>query len=385
MRRGVGARLERGKDDFVGNCVLVVVLDLRGGSADGAEVHLSSVSDAHDAGLLLRAHLLVERSRVGVRGGRDDLRARAAVAGEETQRAHRVELRGSRGAGGGGGARRGRVPEPRDEERRGGRRGIRAERLGRHRGGPSVLVGRGVRVILRARRRIVVARLLRVARRARRVVARGRRRARGAAHQGRHPHGDRRQVELRSVRVLPEAAVRHAQRRLERPLGRPRHRQSGEGRNGEKKSRRTAGAVSLRRVVRPGRDFSLAPRKSPRARDADAARARERKSKARAARTNARAAIRSGAASGPGAGRGGGAPGATSKRASDAPKCFSTARANTPPARGTLMKNRQSDAATLESALLRTAPQSDPLSHRLPIRRWDFFVFRGLESKLNHR
>ena len=57
-------------------------------------------------------------------------------------------------------------------------------------------------------------------------------------------------------------------------------------------------------------------------------------------------------------GAGGGAPGATSKRASDAPKCFSTARANTPPARGTLMKNRQSDAATLESAPLRTAPRA---------------------------
>ena len=154
--------------------------------------------------------------------------------------------------------------------------------------------------------RIVVARLLRVARRARRVVARGRRRARGAAHQGRHPHGDRRQVELGRFGSFPRPRFATLSVASNDPSADPAIVRAAREETA-KKSRRTAGAVSLGRVVRPGRAFLARPQETPsRARPRRGARARARSESARRADERARRdPIGSGERSRGGAGGGG--------------------------------------------------------------------------------
>ena len=303
MRRGVGARLERGKDDFVGNCVLVVVLDLRGvprtaqrctsrpspmlTTPDFCFARISSWSAlalASEAGATIFAHgpRSPARKRSALTGSSFGGRAAPGAAGAPVGGGSQNPAMRSVGVAGGesapnvsgvigvdhpssSGAACGSSSAP------GGGSSSRASSASR--GGPDASSPEDGAA---ARRR-----------------APGTSPARGSSS-GRAPVGS----------GPSEAAVRHAQRRLERPLGRPRHRQSGEGRNGEKKSPRGGGSLS-QRVVRPGRDFSLAPRKSPRARDADAARARAEIERAPRGRTRAPRSDGAGERSRGGAGGGG--------------------------------------------------------------------------------
>ena len=135
---------------------------------------------------------------------------------------------------------------------------------------------------------------------------------------------------------------------------------TGEEPSAKKKSTCTAGAVSLSVSVRPGRAWPR-PRRIVARATIDAARARDGLEK-RAPRGRTARLDRSGAASGPGAGRGGG----DRARPRSAPRMRRSVfqpRAQTRHRRGaSLMKNRQSDAATLESACFEPHQERSSLS-----------------------